>query len=443
MPGCAKCRFSEAGCAACNPGRFSLRNRCARQRGCETETLSSFRQWLVSAHERTPGVARDLAWGAQLWFRSSQAAGQASERQKEESKTAERYLEEFAKLPQFRSQQPAGLQKKARTPKKQSVARKTLGPEQRRQFAAWLVRKGFTEGSARDYAWSCSPGHMTPKRKQLLGTAKQWLEQWPQRQPATQSAAKSSSREPSLKEMRNKADELAKQILAEGRPVTEKDMRAVQLLWGYEKNNSRQPAKRGASAWAYFDIFGLTRGRTDGKWRVTPVSKQYKNVTKLVCNWLRDVGQRNFGQQFVFTSFSMNWNWETPFHRDGNEGPSIVRCFTKPDSGGQLRYWPGDVENLPPEEVQSEQHVDLDVASTAYLKDGNRGHSVLPFKGDRRSLVGFTRKGFSNKKVPKTVAKELSGLGFALPDEQTMQFFKSLLFKKPYMPLKKRRASMV
>jgi len=263
MPGCAKCRFSEAGCAACNPSRFSLRNRCARQRGCETETLSRFRQWLVSAHDRTPGVARDLAWGAQLWFRSSQAAGQASERQKEESKSAESYLDEFAKLPQFRSQQPAGLQKKAQTRKKQSVARQTLGPEQRRQFAAWLVRKGFTEGSARDYAWSCSPGHVTPRRKQLLSTAKQWLEQWPQRQPATQSqssrgptgsATQSSSREPSLKEMRNKADELAKQFLAERRPVTEKDMRAVQLLWGYEKNHSRQPVKRGASAGAYFDI---------------------------------------------------------------------------------------------------------------------------------------------------------------------------------------------
>mmetsp|Transcript_57779 Transcript_57779/g.102557 ORF Transcript_57779/g.102557 Transcript_57779/m.102557 type:complete len:227 (-) Transcript_57779:50-730(-) len=108
-PGCAKCRFSDNGCAKCNPSRFTLRSRCSGKKGSAKECAAAFRSWLVKAHSMTDGSARDYAWAFQHVVLQQGATNRGSQRLRSMIKVALPKIESFVKLPQFNAISAAKL----------------------------------------------------------------------------------------------------------------------------------------------------------------------------------------------------------------------------------------------------------------------------------------------------------------------------------------------
>merc|ERR1712032_291053 len=101
-------------------------------------------------------------------------------------------------------------------------------------------------------------------------------------------------------------------------------------------------------------------------------------------------------------------------HMDkGNIGPSALRSVGD-SSGGQLRYWNKkyplnhDLSRLPEHES-----ILLDPKHGLILFDGNRPHSVEPYRGERFSVVFFTTSWYG-KTSPDT-RTELNNLGAISP----------------------------
>ena len=64
-------------------------------------------------------------------------------------------------------------------------------------------------------------------------------------------------------------------------------------------------------------------------------------------------------------------------------------------TGGGLRYYPNDDKKGDLTLLRKKSSVVLDLKRKPTVFDGNRGHNVEPFKGERFSLIFFSVKGFS------------------------------------------------
>ena len=131
-------------------------------------------------------------------------------------------------------------------------------------------------------------------------------------------------------------------------------------------------------------------------------------------------------------------------HRDANnEGPSFIKAFGD-SKGGQLNYWgddnkaEGSVETC----CEAKDKVTMDISKQLLLFDGNRGHSVENFKGNRYSLVYFCTGQFF--KADKRIREELARCGFHFPTKEGLEIAKGLLGKpRGYKALKKTKGAIV
>lgn len=123
-------------------------------------------------------------------------------------------------------------------------------------------------------------------------------------------------------------------------------------------------------------------------------TEPYRSFQTLLAQWIRAKCP-----EAVFTTIVINHNFEIDRHRDSkNVGPTILLVggnFT----GGGLRLWLGDGDKVKPPvhhlSVDDSTVVPLDERKyTAFLFDGNKAHEVLPFEGDRFSIMAYTVKGF-------------------------------------------------
>lgn len=438
--------------------------------------------------------ACDCCWGAKLWFQSKDAEADASDRLISEAQKVESYLMQFVKRPGFykiaaknRSatgqrltqvtcKQPEGkiAPAKACTADAWHSLRNAPAGKRRRYgacalvqpFRSWLVcKQSFTEGSAKDYGWSLTAENSDRRKVQAC---KAWplLEQFLTTAAGRRSAEKACGsfalprdatqkklcrqarpsvilplqRRKTIDEQRVEANASARAILAkvkqEDGKVCDADIVRVFKQWAFS-NNARESLRPNASPKQLgSETFGAVRCR-QGRWHLTPVTMKYPEVPRLLNAWIQGQEFSNLAEAFVYTTLVVNSNWQCKLHRDSkNEGPSIVKSFNS--SGGYLRYYHMDDGSQGLKQIVHQRSEDLDVHAHTVLLDGNRGHEVLPFEGDRLSMVAFTRQGFMQS-APAEFARKLKGMHFHLPTPLAMTRLKALLWRRPYLKLTRKR----
>mmetsp|Transcript_133272 Transcript_133272/g.344889 ORF Transcript_133272/g.344889 Transcript_133272/m.344889 type:complete len:991 (+) Transcript_133272:80-3052(+) len=224
------------------------------------------------------------------------------------------------------------------------------------------------------------------------------------------------------------ADRTAQVVLEavekDGRRVTDCEVLSVLRLWMFKKNETRQNVLPEGQQWVHSDTFGLIRSRT-GQYMVTNATREYPHVTQILNTWLHDRRPPQLDERFPCTSISLNSGYAAKRHRDGNnEGPSMIRGFGD-YSGGQLAYWPDDDKSCPVENLVHEDRIPMDISKGLVLFDGNRGHEVDSFEGERFSVVWFSLGKFW--KVQQEERDFLTHCGFTIPEGPDMGPISKLL----------------
>uniref|UniRef100_A0A7S4QAD1 Uncharacterized protein n=1 Tax=Alexandrium monilatum TaxID=311494 RepID=A0A7S4QAD1_9DINO len=229
---------------------------------------------------------------------------------------------------------------------------------------------------------------------------------------------------------RRKAQKEAASILeaakAEGnRAISDEEVLRCLRLWGFKENENRGNVMPEGVTFVHSDTIGLIKMSTCERTLVTVGSKRYQEFTQLLTKWLKDRTPKEFGQEFPYTSININKNYAARLHRDGNNcGPSVIKAFGD-FTGGELNYWPSDDKRLPLEELGAGQKVTVDIKDNLLLFDGNRGHSVNEFQGERFTLVFFSVRTWN--KVPKEEVDEAVQCGIPVPTKSSMAFAQGLL----------------
>jgi len=139
---------------------------------------------------------------------------------------------------------------------------------------------------------------------------------------------------------------------------------------------------------------------------------------------------KEFADEFTYTSININKNYAGRLHRDGNNvGPSFIKAFGE-FTGGNLNYFASDDKKKPLEEFNDKDKTSIDIRSNLLLFDGNRGHYVSEFKGERYSLVFFSLRTWN--KVPAEDRKAAKEVGIPLPTAQSMAHANTQLSKAGY-----------
>eukprot|EP00746_Dinoflagellata_sp_MGD_P165762 gnl/MRDRNA2_/MRDRNA2_95225_c0_seq1.p1 gnl/MRDRNA2_/MRDRNA2_95225_c0~~gnl/MRDRNA2_/MRDRNA2_95225_c0_seq1.p1 ORF type:complete len:501 (+),score=95.76 gnl/MRDRNA2_/MRDRNA2_95225_c0_seq1:98-1600(+) len=236
--------------------------------------------------------------------------------------------------------------------------------------------------------------------------------------PKELSETSGHSESPLMRGLRLVAQQEAKARLeaaeSEGRMISDEDIEVVLRKWQFCQNPHRLNVMPKNKKWVFSDTLGLLRDRA-GDIHLTSPTRRYPQVAEIICRWLTDRLPEEI-KTFTFTSINVNCNYAASRHRDnGNFGPSLIKAFGS-FSGGELQYWPedagstlvGDVSNLDPKDS-----VSLDIGAGLALFNGNCGHSVKPFTGNRYSIVYFT--GSCHAKAKPEDKKKLTRLGFKFP----------------------------
>lgn len=229
---------------------------------------------------------------------------------------------------------------------------------------------------------------------------------------------------------RRKAQDHARQILkaieAEGnRPVKDDEVLACLQLWGFKENSNRGNVTPDGQKFVYSDTVGLIKMSTCERTLLTVGTKRYPEFSQLITRWLKERLPAEFEQEFTYTSININKNYAGRLHRDGNNaGPSFIKAFGD-FQGGELNYWPSDDKRTPLEEFKDKDKVTLNIKENLLLFDGNRGHSVNPFTGERYTLVFFSVRTWS--KAPEEEVRDAISCGIPVPTKASMAYAQSLL----------------
>jgi len=211
------------------------------------------------------------------------------------------------------------------------------------------------------------------------------------------------------------------------RKVSDRDLVSVLRLWGFKENSTRQNVMKEGQSFVFSDTLGLVAGY-DGSVMVTQATSEYSAVTRLIGQWLKDHTPPELQQHgFGFSSINVNANYAAALHRDGNnEGPSMIKAFGQ-FKGGELNYWGDDDKTLGPVEkcCKDGDKMSVNISKNLLLFDGNRGHSVEDFQGERFSLVFFCVGLY--EKANKTVKAELERCGIHFPSKAGMAAARDIL----------------
>ena len=119
---------------------------------------------------------------------------------------------------------------------------------------------------------------------------------------------------------------------------------------------------------------------------LTSRAYELEAVYRVLNRWLR---QQVTEEEFGYTSITINRDHASSLHRDiGNAGPSVIRTLGVYE-GGVLHYFPQDDGMKPLEELNDIDAVKLDTSKFCIF-DGNKGHGVTPFVGERYSIIWFS-----------------------------------------------------
>jgi len=198
----------------------------------------------------------------------------------------------------------------------------------------------------------------------------------------------------------------------EGRSVTAEEVRLTLQEWGFAKNVTRENVRPEGQEYVFSDTMGLLRDR-QGDIHLTPSTKSYPEIVQLLNKYLSDRLPAEMAG-FSWTTLNLNCNYSAKLHRDGNNfGPSFLAAFGDFE-GGQLNAWPEDdrhVDKL--EDLKDQDKVQCDMNKGIVLFNGNCGHSVESFTGQRFSVVYFTVGCFD--KAPEECKQGLRDLGMSYP----------------------------
>jgi hypothetical protein len=173
------------------------------------------------------------------------------------------------------------------------------------------------------------------------------------------------------------------------------------------------------------DTIGIIKMSTCERTLVTVGTKRYPEFTQLITRWLRERMPAELKQQFAYTSININKNYAGKLHRDGNNvGPSFIKAFGD-FRNGALNYWPSDTGEASLEDLKEKDKMQVNIRDNLLLFDGNRGHFVQPFQGERYSLVFFSVRTWN--KIPKGEMELAKKCGIPIPTEKSMNYVKSLL----------------
>jgi len=214
------------------------------------------------------------------------------------------------------------------------------------------------------------------------------------------------------------AEGLLARAASGGKRIADQDVRDALRAWGFCRNGQRRNVLPPGQEWVHSDTLGLVKTR-DQRIHVSSASRRHPSFTLLLNRWLRDQWPEGVPADFPFTSISVNKNYAAKRHRDGsNAGPSLLKALGS-FRGGQLRYWPRDNRRVKDvKALRMKDSVVVDVRKVPIAFNGNCAHEVLPFKGERFSLVFFT----SGKYLGACEAQReaLRKLGFAWPTEESL-----------------------
>jgi len=228
------------------------------------------------------------------------------------------------------------------------------------------------------------------------------------------------------------ARKILKQVKSEGgRSILDSEVLSVLQLWGFKENRNRENVMPDGHDFVFSDTLGMIKMTTCERTLLTRGTKQYPEVTQLLNKWLQDQLPADLKGKFCYTSINVNKNYAGKLHRDGNNcGPSMIRAvggFT----GGELNYWPEDLKRTPLDDFTDTNpgnKVMVDIRDNLMLFDGNRGHHVSKFDGDRLSVVFFSIRTWN--KITKEDAVLAKEWGLPLPTKESMEMAQQLLGKK-------------
>eukprot|EP00747_Dinoflagellata_sp_TGD_P180448 gnl/TRDRNA2_/TRDRNA2_32927_c0_seq1.p1 gnl/TRDRNA2_/TRDRNA2_32927_c0~~gnl/TRDRNA2_/TRDRNA2_32927_c0_seq1.p1 ORF type:complete len:352 (+),score=36.58 gnl/TRDRNA2_/TRDRNA2_32927_c0_seq1:46-1101(+) len=215
------------------------------------------------------------------------------------------------------------------------------------------------------------------------------------------------------------ANDVARDVLKEGRKIVDRDVLLALQAWGFSENRLRQNVIPQGQDFVHSDTVGLTRNRSQ-RYAVASLSKEFPDFTMLLVRWLLDNWPPAALGKFPVTSISINSQYAARRHRDrGNVGPSVLKCFGSDFTGGHLRYWPKDIGHGSLDNLLAKDSVVLDAKHKPRVFNGKFAHEVTPFEGERFSLVYFC--------VSKThlasckTRKQLEKLGFLFPTKENLR----------------------
>jgi len=226
---------------------------------------------------------------------------------------------------------------------------------------------------------------------------------------------------------RREAQQRAKEILAAAgsRKITDYEVLECLRLWGFKENTNRGNVMPDGAKFVHSDTVGLIKMSTCERTLLTVGTKRYPEFTQLLTRWLRERLPPELKQEFAYTSININKNYAGKLHRDGNNvGPSFIKAFGD-FTHGELNYWPSDSGKGDLESLKEKDKLKLNIRDNLLLFDGNRGHFVNPFQGERYSLVFFSIRTWN--KVPKGEADAARKCGIPVPTAKSMAYAQSLL----------------
>jgi len=232
---------------------------------------------------------------------------------------------------------------------------------------------------------------------------------------------------------RRKAQTEAKRILAAaerggGRKITDEEVLSCLRLWGFKENVNRANVTPHGEKFVYSDTIGVIKMSTCERTLMTLGTKRYPEFTQVITRWFRERMPKDLAEDFTYTSININKNYAGRLHRDGNNvGPSFIKAFGE-FSGGELNYFPSDDKKKPLEEFDDKDKLQVNIKDNLMLFDGNRGHYVTKFKGERYSLVFFSLRTWN--KVPAEDRKAAKECGIPLPTPKSMAYAQGLLGPK-------------
>mmetsp|Transcript_72192 Transcript_72192/g.132159 ORF Transcript_72192/g.132159 Transcript_72192/m.132159 type:complete len:528 (-) Transcript_72192:204-1787(-) len=227
------------------------------------------------------------------------------------------------------------------------------------------------------------------------------------------------------------ANELAKMVLedvrASKRKITDRDVVAVLRMWGFRQNTNRSNVLPKGQNFVFSDTLGLVANYR-GCVSVVQATTEYMAFTSVLTGWLNDhMPDEVKTTPFCYTSINVNANYAGKLHRDSNnEGPSLIHAFGS-FTGGALNYWADDVKSKGPVEKMClpGQCATINLNKHLLMFDGNRGHSVQDFQGERFSLVFFSIGQYH--KANTSVRDALKRCGINCPSRESMAKMKKML----------------